>query len=57
MESWEQQLQQVNDAIAGLRVEIEARGPSAIKLMRLRELYALKLHVLQSMIEHGDMEL
>lgn len=55
--SWEQQLGLVSTAITDLRHEIETKGPSTIKLTRLRELYTLKLQVLQSMIEHGDMEL
>lgn len=57
IQSRKQQLQLINEAIAGLRTDIEHGGPSPIKSSRLRELYSLKLQALQNIIENGEVEL
>ena len=57
IQSREQQLTLLNEAINGLRSDIERVGPSPIKSSRLRELYSMKLQILQSMIENGEIEL
>lgn len=57
IQSRKQQLQLINEAIAGLRADIEHGGPSPIKSSRLRELYSLKLQSLQNIIENGEVEL
>ena len=57
MQSREQQLKLVNEAIMGLRLDIERHEPSPIKSSRLRELYSLKLQILQNMIGNGEIEL
>ena len=57
IESREKQIKLLNEAINGLRSDIERGGPSPIKSSRLRELYSMKLQILQSMIENGEIEL
>ncbi len=57
LKSREQQIKLVNEAIGGLRADIAQQGPSPIKSERLRELYSLKLQILQTMIENGEVEL
>ncbi len=57
LQSREQQLKLVNEAIAGLRFDIEQHGPSSVTSSRVRELYSLKLQILQRMIENGEIEL
>ena len=51
------ELQSLNKAIDQFRGEIGSRDLSPMKRLRLRELYGLKLKVLQEMILQGDIEL
>lgn len=53
----QEQLQLLDTAIANLRKETGANDVSPIFRARLRQLYTLKLQVLQQMIEHGEIEL
>ncbi|MBI5472756.1 MAG: hypothetical protein HY961_10475 [Ignavibacteriae bacterium] len=55
--SREQQLTLVNEALAGIRYEIDRNGPSSVTSERVRDLYSLKLRILQQMVENGDIEL
>lgn len=57
VQSWKNQLVLVDAAIVVLRLDIRENGPSPVKQTKLRELYALKLQVLQTMIENGGIEL
>ena len=53
----QQQLQLLDTAIINLRKETGANDLSPVLRARLRQLYSLKLQVLQHMIEHGEIEL
>ncbi len=50
------QLVSVDAAIEALRKETSAGDLSPLKRKRLRELYSLKLSILQEMVENGDIE-
>ncbi len=52
-----QQLALIDDAILELRVGIDRTDVSPLKRSRLRQLYSMKLQVLQDIIQQGDMEL
>jgi hypothetical protein len=52
-----EQLSKINEAIAGLRSESTGADLSSLKQRKLRELYGMKLKVLQEMIENGEIEL
>jgi hypothetical protein len=52
-----EQLRLLDEAITGLRLETGANDLSPMKHVRLRQLYNLKLQVIQQMIEHGEIEL
>jgi hypothetical protein len=52
-----EQLSKINEAIAGLRSESAGADLSSLKQKKLRELYGMKLKVLQEMIENGEIEL
>jgi hypothetical protein len=51
------QLQKLENAINELKRETSGADLSALKQKRLRQLYSLKLQVLQEMIENGEIEL
>ena len=51
------QLKLLDEAIEELRREINHRDISPIKRSRLRNLYSMKLQILQKMIEQGDIDL
>lgn len=51
------QLQLLDSAIVSLRSETASNDLSPLKRARLRELYSLKLQILQQMIEQGEIEL
>jgi hypothetical protein len=53
----EEQLQLIDQAIGEIRLETNHSDYSSIKRARLRELYSMKLQVLQRMVEEGDIEL
>ncbi|HEY4612601.1 MAG TPA: hypothetical protein VII11_06430 [Bacteroidota bacterium] len=53
----QQQLLLLDAAIAELRKETGTTDLSPVKRARLRQLYSLKLQILQQMIEHGEIEL
>jgi hypothetical protein len=53
----EVQLKLLDEAIEELRREINHRDISPLKRARLRNLYSIKLQILQKMIEQGDIEL
>ena len=52
-----QQLALIDDAITELRVGIDQMDVSPLKRSRLRQLYSMKLLVLQDIIQQGDTEL
>ena len=52
-----EQLRLLDEAITGLRLETGNNDLSPMKHSRLRQLYSLKLQVIQQMIEHGEIEL
>ena len=52
-----EQLRLLDEAITGLRLETGSNDLSPMKHARLRQLYSLKLQVIQQMIEHGEIEL
>jgi hypothetical protein len=52
-----EQLSKIDEAIAGLRSESAGADLSSLKQKKLRELYGMKLKVLQEMIENGEIEL
>jgi hypothetical protein len=52
-----EQLSKIDDAITGLRSESAGADLSSLKQKKLRELYSMKLKVLQEMIENGEIEL
>ena len=52
-----EQLLKIDDAIAGLRSESSGSDLSSLKQKKLRELYSMKLKVLQEMVENGEIEL
>lgn len=52
-----EQLQKLNLAIDEMRTEMRAGDLSQLKQKRLRQLYGLKLQVLQEMIENGEIDL
>ncbi len=52
-----EQLRLLDEAITGLRLETGSNDLSAMKHARLRQLYSLKLQIIQQMIEHGEIEL
>lgn len=52
-----EQLKLLDEAIEELRGEINHRDISPLKRARLRNLYSIKLQILQKMIEQGDIEL
>ena len=51
------QLRLIDAAIADLRKDTAPNDLSPLKQARLRELYSLKLRILQRMIENGELEL
>ncbi len=53
----EEQLQLIDRAIGEIRLETNHTDYSSLKRSRLRELYSMKLQILQKMIEEGDIEL
>ena len=53
----QEQLQALDTAIANLRKETGGNDLSPVFRGQLRQLYSLKLQVLQQMIEHGEIEL
>jgi hypothetical protein len=53
----EAELSRMNAAIAELRLATGEGDLSPLKQRRLRQLYSLKLQVLQAMIENGEVEL
>lgn len=53
----EEQLQKLNSAINELRLETKHSDVSPLKQKRLRQLYSLKLHILQEMVENGEIDL
>lgn len=57
LESRIQQLALIDAAITELRLGIARTDVSPLKRSRLRQLYSMKLRVLQDIIEQGDMEL
>lgn len=52
-----EQLNKLNEAINELKRETLANDVSPLKQKRLRNLYSMKLQVLQDMIENGEIEL
>jgi hypothetical protein len=52
-----EQLKLLDEAIEKLRRETNHRDISPLKCSRLRNLYSIKLQILQKMIEQGDIEL
>jgi hypothetical protein len=56
VQSWKNQIGLIDAAIADLRRDIREGGPSPLKHTKLRELYALKLQVLQTMVENGGVQ-
>jgi len=52
-----EQLQSVDGAIVELKKEMNGTDVSPLKRARLRQLYSLKLRVIQEMIEQGEIEL
>ena len=50
----QQQLDLIDQAIRDLRSSIARTDLSPVKQSRLRQLYSLKLQVLQDLLEHGD---
>ena len=52
-----QQLSLVEAAISELRLQTNGTDLSPLKRERLRQLYAMKLQILQQMIEEGEIEL
>lgn len=52
-----QQLALIDQAITELRIGIDRTDVSPLKRSRLRQLYSMKLQVLQDIIQQGDMEL
>ncbi len=54
---WEEQLKLLDNAIKELRIETNHNDWSLLKQARLRNLYSIKLQILQKMIEQGDIEL
>ena len=50
----QQQLDLIDQAIRELRSNIARTDLSPVKQSRLRQLYSLKLQVLQDLLEHGD---
>ena len=55
--SRQEQLRELETAIAELRVDTRPSDLSPLKQTKLRELYAKKLSLLQTMLEQGDLEL
>ncbi|MFI5252213.1 MAG: hypothetical protein ACHQQQ_07255 [Bacteroidota bacterium] len=51
------QLSKIDGAITGLKSESMGADLSTLKQQKLRELYTMKLKVLQEMIENGEVEL
>ncbi|HAL57216.1 MAG TPA: hypothetical protein DCP63_12295 [Bacteroidetes bacterium] len=51
------QLRMLDEAIVALRNETNGNDVSPMKRSRLRQLYSMKLHILQQMIEQGEIEL
>jgi hypothetical protein len=51
-----EQLRQIDEAIYRLRTEIGTVDLSPLKRSKLRELYSMKLQILQKMIEEGDIQ-
>jgi hypothetical protein len=54
---FEEQLKLIDVAIGELRIETNHNDWSILKRARLRNLYSIKLQILQKMIEQGDIEL
>lgn len=52
-----EQIRQLDAAINQLRRETNARDLSTLKRARLRELFSMKLKLLQEMVEQGEIEL
>jgi hypothetical protein len=52
-----EQLLKIDGAITGLKMESTGADLSSLKQKKLRELYSMKLKVLQEMIENGEIEL
>ena len=52
-----EQLQNLDRAIVALKGEMNGSDVSPMKRTKLRQLYSLKLHVIQDMIEQGEIEL
>ena len=55
--SRQDQLRELETAIAQLRTDTRPGDLSPLKRTKLRELYAMKLSLLQTMLEQGDLEL
>ena len=53
----EDQLRSLDAAIVDLKNEVNGHDLSPLKRARLRQLYSLKLRVIQEMIEQGEIEL
>jgi hypothetical protein len=55
--SWQEQLRRLDGVIRELRQQMNGIDLSPLKREQLRRLYALKLQILQQMIEEGEVEL
>ncbi len=52
-----EQLQSLDAAIAGVKNDLNGHDLSPLKRSTLRQLYSMKLHLIQQMIEQGEIEL
>lgn len=57
VETRKQQINNIDLAIAGLKSEMQGGDLSPLKQQRLRQLYGMKLNVLQQLINYGEIEL